>query len=71
MDTTTLARAARHIADVIGEYHHAGRRMTALIMTPGRRTAAAAGETSVLRSARSITGLGALGAWPCPGRRDP
>ena len=33
MDTTTLARAARHMAGVIGECHHARRRMTALTMT--------------------------------------
>jgi hypothetical protein len=29
------------------------------------------GATSVLRSARGITGSGASAAWPCPGRRDP
>ncbi len=36
MDTTTLARAARHMAGVVGECHHAGRRMTALTMTPDK-----------------------------------
>ena len=38
---------------------------------PACRTAAGPGETSVLRSARGITGLGASAAWPCPSRRDP
>ena len=36
MDTTTLARAARHIAGVTGECHRAGHRMIALIMTPDK-----------------------------------
>jgi hypothetical protein len=35
------------------------------------RTAAEPGETSFLRSAQGITGLGASAAWLRPGRRDP
>ena len=38
---------------------------------PACRPAAGPGETSVLRSARGITGLEASAAWLCPGRRDP
>jgi hypothetical protein len=36
MNATALARAARHMAGVIAECHYAGRRMTALRITPDK-----------------------------------
>jgi len=53
MDTTTLARAARQIAGVIGEYHPAGRRMTALIMTPDKYLADGTRRQTPTPSSRS------------------